>query len=276
MTDRDSMAVLIVYYSGTGNTRFACEAVRRVLESAGNTVTMKTYAEADPRELQGYDFYCFGAPVYEWAPAINVERFVARMHELPGKPAIVVTTSAGMIGQANNLLARMLEGKGLEVLGDFNLVCPDSWGGTRRWSYRVDDRMPRTEDIKALGDFTGRVARVAGDRLERQKYDRREYRVRKSGLYWASRVSRMAPRPWLKMGRKTVDRSSCTNCGLCAEGCPAEAISLDPYPLFSDDCISCWRCVNTCPSDSITCTLDSGRHYKGIARKEERLRDAGL
>lgn len=276
MANRDGMAVLIVYYSGTGNTQFACEAVRRVLESAGNTVTMKTYAQLKPRQMQGYDLYCFAAPVYEWAPARNVDRFVAEMQPMPGKPAFVVTTSAGMVGQANNLLARMLEGKGLNVLGDFNLVCPDSWGGTRRWSYRLDDDTPRVRDIEDLAGFTERMAGIAGDYLARRKYDRREYRVRRSGLYWASRVSRMAPRPWFKMGRKKVDRSTCTKCGLCVEECPAEAISLDPYPLFNDKCISCWRCINACPSDSITCVLDSGRHYKGITRKEERLKDAGL
>lgn len=276
MAERESMAVLVIYYSGTGNTRFACEVVRRVMESAGNAVTMKTYAETDPRDLHGYDFYCFGAPVYEWAPARNVELFISRMPALPGKPAIVVTTSAGMIGQANNLLARMLEDKGLRVLGDFNLVCPDSWGGTRRWSYRLDGRMPRAENVKALKEFTERMAGTAVDCLAGRKCDTPEYRVRKSGLYWASRASRTAPRPWLKMGRKKVDRSGCTNCGQCAEGCPSEAISLDPYPLFADNCISCWRCINTCPTDSITCTFDSGHHYKGITRKDERLRDAGL
>lgn len=41
---------------------------------------------------------------------------------------------------------------------------------------------------------------------------------------------------------------SCTNCGLCAESCPVEAIDpADPRKTDKDACISCMRCVSLCP-----------------------------
>lgn len=41
---------------------------------------------------------------------------------------------------------------------------------------------------------------------------------------------------------------ACTGCGLCAEKCPAQAISKqDPKKTDSKACISCMRCVSLCP-----------------------------
>lgn len=276
MPSKDRLKILILYYSGTGNTKFACEVARRVMERSGQDVTMQTYAESNAAKLQGFDLYCFATPVYEWAPAGNVERFVEGMQPMPGKPAFIVSSSAGMIGQADNIFARMLQRKGLKVLGDHNLVCPDSWGGTRRWSYKQDAEVPSVQGIEELAAFTGRMLKMAGDYLARQRYDAREYSVRKTGLYWASRLSRMAPGPRFKMGKKKVDSSICTKCDVCVKNCPMEAISLDPYPVFSRGCIGCWRCINTCPRDCITSGLDSGRHYKGIKGSENLLKKAGL
>lgn len=43
----------------------------------------------------------------------------------------------------------------------------------------------------------------------------------------------------------------CTNCGLCAENCPAQAISKDNLKAAdSKKCISCMRCVVKCPQSA--------------------------
>ena len=61
-------------------------------------------------------------------------------------------------------------------------------------------------------------------------------------------------RPYKKAGEiglvpKADNR--CTGCGLCAENCPAEAISLDNLKTAdSSKCISCMRCVEECPASA--------------------------
>ncbi len=45
--------------------------------------------------------------------------------------------------------------------------------------------------------------------------------------------------------------SKCTNCGLCAENCPAQAISKENLKAAdSKKCISCMRCVVKCPQSA--------------------------
>jgi ferredoxin/flavodoxin len=270
------LKILILYYSGTGNTRFACDIARLVMEKAGHEITMKAYAKAGKEDIGDFDLYCFAAPVYEWAPARNVERFVTSMTRLPGKRAFIITSSAGATGQAIPLFARMLESKGLTLLGNYNLICPDSWGGTRRWSYSQDAETPTVESVRELAAFTGKMLEAAEGLEQGRAVDLPEYRVRPTGLFFASRASRLAPSSRVKMGKKKVDTKECTECGVCAKNCPSGAITLDPYPRFGSQCIACWRCINTCPADCITTLVDSSHHYKGIVDKDALLKQAGL
>ncbi|MBU1669999.1 MAG: EFR1 family ferrodoxin [Actinobacteria bacterium] len=271
------MKVLILYYSGTGNTKFACEVAGLAIERAGHDVTMTTYEKAGDVRLEDFDLYCFAAPVYEWAPARNVERFVRSIPALEGRRAFIVTSSAGATGQATPLFARMLEDRGLTVLGDHNLICPDSWGGTRRWSAPHDAETPTPESVRELAEFTDSMLEHACALEDGRAVSLPAYRVLPTGLFLLSRLTR-APGRWprLKMGRKRVDESACTRCGVCVKNCPAGAIALDPYPAFGRGCIACWRCINTCPVDCITTIIDSDTHYKGITERERLLREAGL
>ncbi len=268
--------LLILYYSGTGNTRFAADVARIVMERAGHSATMKTYKDSEDLDYGEFDACCFATPVYEWAPARNVERFVSSMPRLDGKCAFIVTTSAGEKGEATSLFAGMLERKGLKVLGDCNLICPDSWGGTRRWSYKHDTETPTVESVKELAAFVEKMLLAIEKGLAGEAAEAPDYRVRRTGFFFASRFSRLAPSATFKMGRKKVDESLCNECELCVKNCPVGAIRLDPYPTFGGECIGCWRCINNCPKDCITTFLDGRQHYAGIVNPEELLTKAGL
>ena len=54
--------------------------------------------------------------------------------------------------------------------------------------------------------------------------------------------------------RPQLDEDMCTICGKCVEeACPADALSLDPYPtLDGSKCISCFCCVELCPEGAMT------------------------
>ncbi len=54
--------VLLVYWSGTGNTEIMAEKIKEGLESAGATVDYRTVDEVDASEVSSYDKIAFGCP----------------------------------------------------------------------------------------------------------------------------------------------------------------------------------------------------------------------
>ncbi len=51
-----------------------------------------------------------------------------------------------------------------------------------------------------------------------------------------------------------VDEQECTGCGICADACPMEAISLDSGIASVDpgSCTECGTCADECPSEAIS------------------------
>jgi len=54
--------VLVVYWSGTGNTEIMAEKIKEGLESAGASVDFKTVDQVEPSDVANYDKIAFGCP----------------------------------------------------------------------------------------------------------------------------------------------------------------------------------------------------------------------
>jgi len=49
-----------------------------------------------------------------------------------------------------------------------------------------------------------------------------------------------------------VKASECTACGLCADVCPQDAITVNDVAVIDQDaCVDCGACVDECPSGAI-------------------------
>ena len=90
---------------------------------------------------------------------------------------------------------------------------------------------PNLDDCKELAEFGNRI-------------------LEKATSSKLSKPSVPGNRPYKKAGTGMVPKadSSCTSCGLCAQKCPASAISANtPGATDKSKCISCMRCVSICP-----------------------------
>jgi len=48
------------------------------------------------------------------------------------------------------------------------------------------------------------------------------------------------------------DTTNCTHCGACANDCPVNAITFNPFYLDKEKCIGCGKCISSCHSGAIT------------------------
>ncbi|MEG2773836.1 MAG: EFR1 family ferrodoxin [Acetivibrio sp.] len=74
---------------------------------------------------------------------------------------------------------------------------------------------------------------------------------------------------------KPDSKRNCTKCGICAQNCPVNAISVeDPGKTNKELCISCMRCIKVCPTHArklnglLLATAEKSFYQKCKTRKE--------
>ena len=62
------MKSLIIYWSGTGNTKKVAETIRHALKNGGVNSSLKRVEEAKDEDLYTYELVFIGTPSFMWQP----------------------------------------------------------------------------------------------------------------------------------------------------------------------------------------------------------------
>ena len=103
------MNALIIYWSGTGNTKRVAETIHTALKNGGVNSVLKRVEEAKADDLYEYDLVFIGAPSYMWQPPAPVQEYIREKMgyynkrgsiklsapKLPGKKGVVFVTYSG-------------------------------------------------------------------------------------------------------------------------------------------------------------------------------------
>ncbi len=139
------MKSIIVYYSFSGNTRRAAEALADVLRKISEVdmlelkaldesksffgqalralLRTKAKVETVNIDLSEYDFICMGTPVWAFGPAPAMNAYLEKCKGLNGKQAVVFTTYGSGTGNNNclNYMRGILHKKGIKKCESFSI-----------------------------------------------------------------------------------------------------------------------------------------------------------
>ena len=150
------MKSLVVYYSKTGNTEKVARAIAKGLEA-----DLKRVEEV--HDISGYDLICVGTPVYGFAPAGPVKKFLEEIIPLPDKKGMGFCTMH-VAGDKRTLriIKEKMEIKGITFLGGFS--CRGLSSIFANIGPKIFNKgKPDEEDLKRAEDF--------GKRMLEFKYD---------------------------------------------------------------------------------------------------------
>lgn len=196
-----------------------------------------------------------GSPVYKDLTAPTVMAFIEALPEARGIFVVPFVTWGGVsCGIALWQMGRTLAAKGYTLAGAVSVPAVHSL----MWSceHALGRGHPSPEDEAAVAElvnkvFAGfkenRLQGVSPDALDEQPPERGEEMKRKI----AQEPVRIP---------KELNRDACTQCGLCAEACPAEAVVLSPWPEFTSACMDCMTCHRLCPEHAIEISTLSAVH----------------
>ncbi|MHA1521843.1 MAG: EFR1 family ferrodoxin [Promethearchaeota archaeon] len=256
------MKLLILFFSGTGNTQFIAEYIREHLlnQKPPNSleITMATLEGFDPQMLLKYDGLVLGYPIFAGLPPVNVRKFLKVIPQTKDKCAFVYNTKGLAEGIANWYTLTELGKKGYRSLGFCSIIMPASDGISmmlteesktfQKYLTRNYDSIPKVDQLVQQISIAEVVFSAAGSftTLPPRKP------VKFFGFLTSAFLYLLYGLVGNSMTKKLHATADCNLCMRCVRECPQTNIFSENDEIkFHDQCIFCLRCVNICPQRAI-------------------------
>ena len=243
---------MIVYFSGTGNSRFAAECLAHQLQDTILDAGRRIKA-GENDALHSDTPWVFAAPVYAWRMAKVMSEYIRAVELTGSREAYFVLTCGGEIGNAGAYAAELCKEKGLLYKGVLEVVMPEN--------YIAMFSAPGEQEARAIVERAKPVLQAGGE-LIRQRKDLPAPKVGALDKLKSGPVNEGFYRFYLKADAfYTTDR--CTGCGFCAEACPLNNVRLEGgRPVWGAHCTHCMACICGCPAEAV----EYGKRSAGKSR----------
>ncbi len=238
------MRILIVYFSGTGNTKRISDLMQNEFISGGadcRIVAMEDYClQRLELDLSEVDLVGIGFPVHAMDAPQIVYDFLKLLPQKTQNYFLFKTAGSAFIRAGSTRLIRHhLAMLGWKLVYEQLFEMPPNAFGTAK----PEKVLARYNRCSALAAVT------AQDILSGRKHRIREAPM--VGLCYA--FSRLEKHGAKQSSARWYATGDCNLCGLCAAKCPAENIRIEEGKLvFGDKCLLCLRCWWICPQRAIS------------------------
>jgi len=247
------------YYSGTGNTSLVMNEMSEVFRERNISVNRKRIEDVNPGAVRTDVTIGLAFPVAFQSTFPFIWDFFKGLPEAEGTEIFMVDTMMSFSGAIVGPLKKLLTAKGYACIGAREIIMPSNW-----FPKKIDEEANKFKVLWGL-----KAARTYADDLVKGKTSWSRIPVLPDLFYKLCCNDYMMENVNTKPGKKImVDRERCVSCGLCAELCPVENITMKGGPHWSDKCQTCMRCLSYCPNNAV-----SVKDKKYVSYTAVKLRD---
>lgn len=243
--DDRSFEMIGIYFSGTGNSRYALEVF---LKKYDERALIYSVEDADITQYikDSQDIVFAYSVQYSNIPKM-LKDFIDKNQSLwNGKRIFVIATMGLFSGDGAGILARRFQMYGAQIAGGLHLKMPDS-----------------IADEKALKrplEKNKELVKLAEQKIEMTVQNIKNGKVPQEGIGFFYHLAGLFGQRLYFINKTKqysdkikVDSQKCVGCGQCANLCPMKNLRMEQNIVVAEDkCTMCYRCVNICPKQAIT------------------------
>ena len=249
---------IIYVFSGTGNTKKACDIYKSEFEKNDVETTLYIVRKCFENlpNPNYFDLVGFAYPIHGFnAPYIMLDLAKALPKANGTKQYFVVKTSGEPL-KINNVSSirfnDIMKKKGYALMSEYHYVMPYNmiFRHTDEMAVRMKNTLDNLAPIEAREVICGvehKLSKVPFGRF----------------VAWVVRIEQ----PAIKVNGRffKVDGNKCIKCGACAKNCPVGNIKMDGNGKFSfgGDCVMCARCSFNCPTNAFDIGMLNGWKVNG-------------
>ena len=232
---------MIVYFTGTGNSRYAAEAIAHYtgdeLFDAGAAICSDEKAS-----LKSDKPWVFVSPTHCWRIPRLFQKWISEGNFEGSRDAYFVMTCGTDIGNAEKHLKAFCAEKGFNFRGVQETVMPENYIAM----FSVPDEKESAEIRKKADN----VLKYCADIISSGS----PIAAKRAGIIATVKSGPVNPAFYavcVKSKAFTVS-DDCISCGKCAKGCPVHGIEMrGGKPVWTGDCVHCMACICGCPEGAI-------------------------
>ncbi|MGL4655451.1 MAG: EFR1 family ferrodoxin [Sarcina sp.] len=229
----------IYFFSGTGNSHYIAKSLANSFENSKLThigslnLEKEVYTDAD---IVGIVF-----PIYFYDAPDIIKRFLEKLSVETTAYVFLYECCGGNGGNAIANCTKILSKRNIKLSNYFTTVLPDNSIIFKQSEEKNKDLFEKAE--KAIISASKHIQNFRTKVTPKSKL---KYSILSNKKLKDMSVS------FMKFKEFTVDKESCTSCGLCEKVCPVNNIKFKTeHPSFKNKCEMCFACIHYCPSQCI-------------------------
>ena len=232
---------MVLYYSGTGNSKFIAKCIASALETDCLNLNERIKAE-DTSSVQTEENVILVTPTYAWRIPHIVSDWLEKVDLVSAKRIWFVMDCGSEIGNAAKYNQEVAAQKALTYMGTAQIVMPEN--------YIAMFGAPKAEEARKI---VRNAEPTIMDIIAHIKAEQ-PFAVPRNNLYDRIMIGPDKPIIYHFIVKSDAFRTdaTCVGCGQCVKNCPLNNITLkDRKPVWGKQCTHCMACICYCPTEAI-------------------------
>ena len=262
------MKVLLIYYTGTYNTRLLSNQLKNELEKKGDkVVTVEINVETEIVDTSGYDLIGFSYPIYGFNSPLPFNKYVRKLKFNKNQKYFIYKNSGETLAMNNassRILIRIMNRQKVKFVGEYHFVMP----------YNIHFPFEK-EFVKQILEYNKKLMAIMLYNLDNGII----FKIKSNVIYniAAFFVGIQKIGGNVNSFLYKVDMNKCVNCNKCVNTCPHNNIYIKNDKIkFHHHCDMCMRCSFFCPTNAIKIGFLEGWKVNGEYKFKEIEKDDSI